>query len=215
MPACRSTTGKYQSSVLSSPVSSSMTGCSAWERLRTLSSVVCAISATSRNSARNGEPSGAWLPARDSMAPTAVRIWPNSSCSSREMWRKVDSWVEISFCASSLRCSESAASCANNCRLERIEYKPGQQDRHQRERQEEIHLPLHPVVNLGDALGRLLFAFVVLHQQARHCRAQARPAAPATTSWIWLRASSGLPFAASAKVRSTASQNWAMEFLRY
>ena len=34
-------------------------------------------------------------------------------------------------------------------------------------------------------------------------------------SWIWRRASPGLPFAASAKVRSTASQNCATEFSRY
>src|SRR2546427_2203284 len=49
-----------------------------------------------------------------------VKICPNSSCSSREMWRSVDSWVEISFCASSLRCSESVARRANSCRFERI-----------------------------------------------------------------------------------------------
>src|SRR6185369_4687493 len=49
---------------------------------------------------------------------------------------------------------------------------PGKQDRHQRERQEEIHLPLHSIVNLSDSLGRLFFAFVVLHEQARDGRTQ-------------------------------------------
>ena len=50
----------------------------------------------------------------------------------------------------------------------------GQQNGHQREREKQIDLALHPVVNLGDAQSCLLFAFVVLHQQARHRRAQRR-----------------------------------------
>ena len=47
--------GRYQSSVLSRPGSSSITGCSACERLRTLSNVVCAISRTSSRSGEIGD----------------------------------------------------------------------------------------------------------------------------------------------------------------
>ena len=60
------------------------------------------------------------LSERPSIEPIAVRTCPNSSCSSREMWRSVDSCVEINFCASSLRCSESAASRAKISRFVRI-----------------------------------------------------------------------------------------------
>src|ERR1035437_3833738 len=80
-----STTGKYQSRVFSNPVSSSITGCNACERLRTLSSALCVISQTSCNAARCSEFSGACFSARVRIAPTAVRICPNSSCNSREM----------------------------------------------------------------------------------------------------------------------------------
>ena len=55
IPVCLSTTGMYQSIVLSSPDSSSITGCRACDKLRTLSRVVWAISATSLISARSGE----------------------------------------------------------------------------------------------------------------------------------------------------------------
>ena len=50
---------------------------------------------------------------RVSSEPIAVRIWPNSSWSSREMERSMDSCEEINFCASSLRCWESASIRAN------------------------------------------------------------------------------------------------------
>ncbi len=58
--------------------------------------------------------------------------------------------------------------------MERIEYKSGQQDGHQGEGEKQIDLALHPVVNLGDAYGGLLLAFVILHQQAGHRRAERR-----------------------------------------
>src|ERR1700691_3834317 len=64
IPVCLSTVGIYQSSVLSSPASSSMTGCRACDKLRTLSRVDCAISRTSCKSARSGDPSGTWFPAQ-------------------------------------------------------------------------------------------------------------------------------------------------------
>ena len=85
---------------------------------RTFSSVDCTISCTSRRSARTESGSCAGRrPVRCSMAPMAVRIWPNSSCSSREMERNVFSCMEINCCASSLRRSESAATCSNRRRL--------------------------------------------------------------------------------------------------
>ena len=65
-------------------------------------------------------PSGAWRPARPSIDPMAVRIWPNSSCSSREISRSVDSRVSISFWVRSRRWSESVASCWNRRWFDRI-----------------------------------------------------------------------------------------------
>src|SRR5215204_2859940 len=118
IPSCFWTVERYQSTVLSSPSSSRIDGCSVWESPRTLSSAVCAISRISRKSARSSDPSGACLPARPSIDPIAVRIWPNSSCSSREISRSVDSRVAMSRCASSRRSSDSAASCANSRRFE-------------------------------------------------------------------------------------------------
>ena len=58
------------------PASSSVTGCSACDRLRTLSSADCAISETSTRSARSGEPSGACLPARRSIEPMRRKNLP-------------------------------------------------------------------------------------------------------------------------------------------
>ena len=66
--------------------------------------------------------SDAWRSVRCSMAPMAVRIWPNSSCSSREIERKVFSCMEMSCCARSLRLwasaasSQTAAGCTARCR---------------------------------------------------------------------------------------------------
>ena len=54
-----STTGRYQSSVLSRPASSSMTGCSAWERLRTLFERGLRDFAYFAQVGAQGEPSGA------------------------------------------------------------------------------------------------------------------------------------------------------------
>ena len=51
------------------------------------------------------------------MLPMAVRIWPKSSWSSREMAANVFSCVEITCCASSLRRAESAASSRKTRRL--------------------------------------------------------------------------------------------------
>ncbi len=51
----------YQSSVLSSPASSSNTGCNACDKLRILFSVFCAISRTSCRSACSGESAGICL----------------------------------------------------------------------------------------------------------------------------------------------------------
>src|SRR2546427_13090846 len=106
------------------------------------------------------------------MAPTAVKICPNSSCSSREMWRKVDSWVEINFWASSLRCSESAANRANNWRLERIRYMLVSRIAVQRRNEKQIDLTLDPAINLTDPQRGLLLAFVVLDDKPGDCCAQ-------------------------------------------
>ena len=106
VPASRSTT---RSSVRALPLRESMDGATATGRGH------CRVSSArsrpiSRSSARSGEPSGACLPARPSIDPIAVRIWPNSSCSSREISRSVDSRVAISCCASSRRWFDSEAS---------------------------------------------------------------------------------------------------------
>ncbi len=174
IPFWRSTIGRYQSTVLSNPASSSVTGCSACERLRTLSRVDCAISETSTRSARKVEPSGAWRPARRSMEPIAVSICPNSSCNSREICNSVDSWVAISFCASSLRCSDKIGQPLKQQPIRANEIQAGQHDGHQRGQQKQQYLPLHPVVDLLDALSGLLFGFIVGDQLPRHRDAQRR-----------------------------------------
>ena len=51
-----------------------------------------------------------WRPARPSIEPMAVSSWPNSSWSSREISRSVDSRVSISVRASSRLSSDSEAS---------------------------------------------------------------------------------------------------------
>ena len=55
----------------------------------------------------------------------------------------------MSFCASSLRCSESAASCANKRRFDRMEYRPVSRMATRVSSQKKINLPLYPVINLG------------------------------------------------------------------
>ena len=106
----------------------------------------------------------ACLPAR-SIEPMAVRIWPNSSCSSRAMWCRVDSRAAISFCTSSRRCADKDASCANSRRLVRISVQAGDRDRHERRREKPVHLTLNAPVDVLDARRGLLFAFVVLHEK--------------------------------------------------
>jgi len=59
---CRSTVGIYQSSVLSRPCSSRSTGCSAWDNVRMLFNVDCAISRTSCKSSRSGAPAAPAFP---------------------------------------------------------------------------------------------------------------------------------------------------------
>ena len=54
------------------------------------------------------------------------------------------------------------------------EIQAGEHDGHQRRQQEQQHLPLHAIVNLLDALSRLLFGFVVGYQLPRHRDAQRR-----------------------------------------
>src|SRR5260221_16085 len=56
IPVCLSTTGKYHSIVCSSPASSSITGCSACDSLRTFSIAPCAISRTPSKSTRSSDP---------------------------------------------------------------------------------------------------------------------------------------------------------------
>ena len=63
---------------------------------------------------------------------------------------------------------------ANSRRFDRIRYRLVSHDRDERGGEEPVHLPLHLVVDLLDPLRRLLLAFVVLDQQARHRRAQRR-----------------------------------------
>ena len=57
--------------------------------------------------------------------------------------------------------------------------KTSQQNRSQRRSQEHVHLPLHPIIDLDNALCGLFFVLAVLHQQPGHRRAQGLPAAPA------------------------------------
>ena len=82
---------------------------------------VCAISETSRSSARSGESSGACLPARPSIDPMAVRICPNSSWSSRARLtkRRLARRDELLREHRGVR-SESEASLANSRRFDRI-----------------------------------------------------------------------------------------------
>ena len=174
MPSCFSTVERYQSIVLSSPSSSRIDGCSVCDRPRTLSSAVCAISPISRRSARSGEPSGACLPARPSIEPIAVRIWPNSSCSSREISRSVDSRVAISVCASSRRSSDSVASSREQPPVRANQVQAGGDDRRQRRGEEPVDLPLHPAVDVLHLLRGLLLGLVVLHEQPRHRGAERR-----------------------------------------
>ena len=80
--------------------------------------------------------------------------------------------MEISFCASSLRRSETSASRANNRRFQRITERPLSRIASSVAARKTIDLALHPIVDLHDALAGLLFVFAVLHQQSCHGRAQ-------------------------------------------
>ncbi len=51
---------------------------------------------------------------------------------------------------------------------------PGRRNHHERGRQEPVDLSLHLIVDLLDALSRLLFGFVVLDEQPRNGRTQRR-----------------------------------------
>ena len=84
----------------------------------------------------------------------------------------MDSWVEISFCASSLRRSETSAKLREQPSVPANHRQSVEQNREQRGRQKNIDLALHAIVNLDDALAGLLFVLAVLHQQSRHGRAQ-------------------------------------------
>ena len=114
------------------------------------------------------------VPARPSIDPIAVRTWPNSSCSSREISRSVDSRAAISCCASSRRSSESDASCANRRRFDRIRYRLVSTIAASVAADEPVDLPLHLAVDLLHAPRRLLFGFVVLDEQPRHRGAERR-----------------------------------------
>ena len=125
--------------------SSRIDGCSVCDRPRTLSSAVCAISPTSRRSAAQRRSFGR-VPCRPapSIEPIAVRIWPNSSCSSREISRSVDSRVAISCCASSRRSSDSAASSREQPAVGANQIQARGDDRRQRRGEEPVDLALHP-----------------------------------------------------------------------
>ena len=172
MPSCFSTVERYQSTVLSSPSSSRIDGCSVCDRPRTLSSAVCATSRISRRSARSSEPSGACLPARPSIEPIAVRIWPNSSCSSREISRSVDSRVAMSRLRQLAPLVGQRRELREQPAVRVNQIQAGRDDRGQRRGQEPVDLTLHAAVDVLHLLRGLLLARVVLHEQPRDRRAQ-------------------------------------------
>ena len=76
--------------------------------------------------------------ARCSMAPIAVRIWPKSSCSSREMERNVFSCMEISCCASSLRRSDKFGHLVEHAAVVLHQVEAGKHNHHQHGGQEQV-----------------------------------------------------------------------------
>ena len=128
-------------------------------------------------------------PARPSIEPIAVRTWPNSSCSSREISRSVDSRVAISVCASSRRSSESVGELREQPPVRANQVQAGRDDGGQRGGEEPVDLPLHLAVDVLHLLRRLLFGLVVLHQQPRD-RVLSAACRACSDSRIWARASS-------------------------
>ena len=119
MPVCLVKTSAYHSRPLAKPSSSMMAGCSICERLRIFSIVVWTISRTSLSSVRKGESGGKPLrSARASMAPTAVRIWPNSSWSSRDTERSTSSCNVMRRAARMRRCWDNDSIFSKISRLE-------------------------------------------------------------------------------------------------
>ena len=215
MPSCRSTVDRYQSIVLSSPSSSRIEGWSVCDSPRTLSSAACGDFADlAQVAAQRRSLPAPGVPARPSIEPMAVRSWPNSSCSSREISRSVDSRAAISFCASSRRSSESVRELGEQPPVRSNQVQAGQRNGGERGGEEPVDLPLHDGVDVLDLLRRLLLGRIVLDQQPRHRGASASCRA-CSDSRIWRRASSSWPDRASSKMRSAASQNCATELARY
>ena len=152
-----------------------------------------------------------------SIEPIAVRIWPNSSCSSREMWRSVDSLRRRSAAAPA-RCaaSESAASCANSRRFERIRYRLVSSDRDAASRRGTSRPAAAPGRRCpGRAAAVCSSLSLFCDQQPRDRRARAPPGAPAATAGS---ARAPRPRGRRAPARRcdpTASQNCASELARY
>ena len=112
--------------------------------------------------------------ARPSIEPIAVRIWPNSSCSSRDDLAQRRLARGDQLCASSRRSSDSVASSREQPPVRANQVQAGRDDRRQRRGQEPVDLPLHLAVDVLDLLRRLLFALVVLHEQPRDGGAERR-----------------------------------------
>ena len=80
----------------------------------------------------------------------------------------MDSCVAISFCASSLRCSDKSDSRWNSSRFERMRYKLVSTIGTSVASRNSSTCRCTRSVNLLDAFARLLFGFVVGYQLTRH-----------------------------------------------
>jgi len=97
----------------------------------------------------------------------AVRVWPNSSCSSRARWRSVDSRAVISCCATSRRSRDSVASSAKSRLFESHHVEAGDDDGGEGRGEESVDLPLGLIVDARDARRRPSFTGVVVDQEPR------------------------------------------------
>ena len=147
--------------------------------------------------------------------PIAVRIWPNSSCSSREMS------LQRRFAGCNQLLRELAPLGRERRELrEQPAIGPNQvqareRDRDQRRGQKPVDLALDLVVDVLDARRGLLLARVVFDQQPGHRRAQRRLACLQRQPDLRRAPRPPGRLRASANIRSTASQNCASEFPRY